>query len=598
MASDSPPQLDPIDPRELAEAVTNIAAQSHQLLTDFMRAKGVDLHADPDPFGLLPAFIELTSSWASDPVKLLDAQFNAWQSYMALWQNSAQALMGLDTAPIVTADKGDRRFQDADWDNHPLFDYIKQTYLIASSAIYASVADHEKLDAKTARKVVFFTKQFVDAISPSNFVLTNPEVVRATIQTGGKNLLDGLRQFLDDIDPEDGALHTKMVDPKAFELGQNIATSPGKIVFQNELIQLIQYAPTTANVYRRPLLIVPPWINKYYVLDLREKNSFIRWALGEGHTVFVISWVNPDEHLAHKDFEDYVFEGPLAALNAIEQATGEAQVNIIGYCLGGTLLGAVLAYMSASADDRVQSATFFTALLDFSDPGDLGVFIDEAQLQSLEQTMNERGYLDGGEMATTFNLLRANDLIWSFVVNNYLLGKEPMPFDLLYWNGDSTRMPAKMHSTYLRKMYMENALREPGGMTVGDVQIDLAKIETPAYFVSAADDHIAPWKTTYLGAQVLSGPVTFVLSKSGHIAGIINPPGARAYGHYTGPAVSGISPKDWLEASEPHAESWWSRWATWVSEFAGDKVPARIPGDGNLAVVEDAPGSFAKTRVA
>ncbi len=597
MAINSPTQPQMIDPNELAEAVTNIAAQSHQLLAEFMRSHGVAMDANSDPFGLLPAFVELTASWASDPVKLLDSQFHAWQSYMLLWQRSAQAFMGLETEPVVTADNGDRRFKDADWDNHPFFDYIKQTYLVAAGAISASVADLDNVDPAQARKIAFFTKQFVDAISPSNFVLTNPEVVRATIESGGKNLLDGLEQFLRDIDPKDGTLHTKMVDSEAFELGKNIAVSRGKVVYQNDLIQLIQYAPTTSNVYRRPLLIMPPWINKYYVLDLREKNSFIKWIVGEGHTVFVISWVNPDEHLAHKDFEDYVNEGPLAALDAIEQATGETDVNIIGYCLGGTLLGAVLAYLRARDDDRVKSATFFTSLLDFSDPGDLGVFIDEAQVQSLEQTMNERGYLDGAEMATTFNMLRANDLIWSFVVHNYLLGKQPVPFDLLYWNNDSTRMPAKMHSTYLRKMYMENAFREPGGLTVNNVPLDLAKIDTPAYFVSAAEDHIAPWKTTYLGAQVLSGPVTFVLSKSGHIAGIINPPGPRAYGHYTGPAPDGLSPEDWFAASEPNTDSWWLRWASWLGEFADESVPARVPGDRQLDVIESAPGSFAKTRI-
>lgn len=597
MAINASPQPQMIDPNELAEAVTNIAAQSHQLLTEFMRAHGVDMEANSDPFGLLPAFVELTASWASDPVKLLDAQFHAWQSYMLLWQHSAQAFMGLETEPVVTADNGDRRFKDADWDNHPFFNYIKQIYLVAAGAIYSSIADLDDVDPATARKITFFTKQFVDAMSPSNFALTNPEVIRATLEIGGKNLLDGLEQFLRDIDPKDGTLHTKMVDTEAFELGINIATSPGKVVYQNDLIQLIQYTPTTSDVNRRPLLIMPPWINKYYVLDLREKNSFIKWIVGEGHTVFVISWVNPDENLAHKDFEHYVTEGPLAALDAIEQATGETEVNIIGYCLGGTLLGAVLAYLRARDDERVKSATFFASLLDFSEPGDLGVFIDEAQVQSLEQTMNERGYLDGAEMATTFNMLRANDLIWSFVVHNYLLGKQPAPFDLLYWNNDSTRLPAKMHSTYLRKMYMENAFREPGGLTVDNVPLDLSKIDTPAYFVSAAEDHIAPWKTTYLGAQILSGPVTFVLSKSGHIAGIINPPGERAYGHYTGPALDGLSAEDWFAMTEPQTDSWWSRWATWLDEFAGSKVPARIPGDRQLDVLEDAPGSFAKTRV-
>ncbi len=384
----------------------------------------------------------------------------------------------------------------------------------------------------------------------------------------------------------------------AISATQSIAVTPGKVVFQTDLMQLIQYEPMTAEVYRRPLLIVPPWINKYYVLDLQERNSFIKWALGEGHTVFVISWVNPDERLAHKDFEDYVFEGPLAALDAIDKATGESEVNMIGYCLGGTLLGAVLAYLRARGDERVKSATFFGSLLDFSEPGDLGVFIDEAQVQSLEQTMNKCGYLDGAEMAMTFNMLRANDLIWSFVVHNYLLGKEPVPFDLLYWNSDSTRMPAAMHSTYLRKMYMENVFCEPGGVIVGEVPIDLHKVETPAYFVSAAEDHIAPWKTTYLGAQIFSGPVTFVLAKSGHIAGIINPPGPRQYGHFTGPSVDGLTPEEWFAESEPHDESWWPRWAEWVSGYGGEKVTARIPGARELEVMEDAPGSFVKSRAA
>ena len=598
MASDPNTQYQTPDPTELAEAVTNIASKSQAFLRAYMKERGVDLEAESDPLGLLPAFLELTSSWVSDPVKLLDAQFNAWKAYMEIWQQTAQGMMGYETEPVVTPEKGDRRFKDADWDNNPFFDYIKQTYLVAAGAILSSVENLENVDAQAANKIAFFTKQFVDAVAPSNFVMTNPEVVRTTIETGGKNLLDGLENFLRDVDPKDGTLRTKMVDEEAFELGRNVAVTPGKVVFQTDLMQLIQFEPTTTEVYRRPLLIVPPWINKYYVLDLQPKNSFIKWALGEGHTVFVISWVNPDERLAQKDFEDYVFEGPLAALDAIEKATGESEVNMIGYCLGGTLLGAVLAYLCVRGDERVKSATFFTSLLDFSDPGDLGVFIDEKQVQSLETTMNERGYLDGAEMATTFNMLRANDLIWSFVVHNYLLGKEPVPFDLLYWNGDSTRLPAKMHSTYLRKMYMENVFREPGGMTVGDVPIDLGKIDTPAYFVSAAEDHIAPWKTTYLGAQVLAGPVTFVLSKSGHIAGIINPPGPRQYGHFTGPALDGLSPEEWFAASEPQAESWWPRWAKWVHGYAGEKVAARVPGDRELEVIEDAPGTFAKNRIA
>jgi len=586
------------DPNELASAVTNVAAKSHELMQSYMREHGFDGDPESDPFGLAPAFIELMSSWAYDPTKILTLQYNAWQSYVSVLQQSAQAFMGLDTSPVITAQSGDRRFKDADWENNPFFAYIKQSYLVASSAIMTSVEDTDDIDDKTAQKIAFFTKQFVDAVAPSNFILTNPEVVRTTIESGGKNLLKGLESFLSDIDPVDGSVRTKMVDPDAFELGVNVAMSPGKVVFQNDLMQLIQYEPTTAEVFECPLLIVPPWINKYYVLDLQEKNSFIRSLVSEGHTVFVISWVNPDETLAEKDFEDYVFDGPLAALDAIEKATGNTQVNAIGYCLGGTLLGATLAYLQATGDKRVNSATLLASMLDFSEPGDLGVFIDEAQVQSLEQTMNERGYLDGAEMASTFNMLRSSDLIWSFVINNYLLGKEPVPFDLLYWNSDATRMPAKMHSTYLRKMYLENAFREPGGVKVGEVAIDLSSVVTPAYFVSAAEDHIAPWKSTYLGAQLFSGPVTFVLSKSGHIAGIINPPGPRAYGHFTGPEVSNLRVEEWFSSTEQHDGSWWPRWSTWVSKFAGEKVAARRPGDSKLGVLEPAPGSFAKNRIA
>jgi polyhydroxyalkanoate synthase subunit PhaC len=585
------------EPSELSAAVTSIAEKSHELLNNYLREHGVDLELEPDPFGLLPAFIELTASWANNPAKVLDLQMATWQSYLAIWQRSVAAFMGVDGGPVAAQSNGDRRFKAAEWDSNPFFDFIKQSYLVAATAILSSVEDIEDVDEKSAKKIAFFTKQFVDAVAPNNFAMMNPDVIRATVESGGKNLLDGLQSFLSDIDPKDGSVRIKMVDTSAFELGKNIAVTPGKVVFQNELIQLIQYEPSTTEVFRTPLLIVPPWINKYYILDLQEKNSFIKWAVGQGHTVFVISWVNPDEKLANKDFPDYVFEGPLAALDAIEKATGETQVNAIGYCLGGTLLGATLAYLRATDDNRVQSATLFTSLLDFSEPGDLGVFIDEEQIQSLEKTMSERGYLDGAEMASTFNMLRANDLIWSFVINNYLLGKEPVPFDLLYWNGDATRMPAKMHSTYLRKMYLENAFREPGGIVIGDVPIDLSCVETPTYFVSSAEDHIAPWKTTFLGAQLFSGPVTFVLSKSGHIAGIINPPGTRQYGHFTGPSVTGISADEWFAASETHVESWWTEWSTWIRKYAGDKVGARVPGDAELVVLEPAPGSYAKLRI-
>ena len=386
-----------------------------------------------------------------------------------------------------------------------------------------------------------------------------------------------------------------MTDAKAFELGVNIGTTPGKVVFRNELIELIQYEPSTTKVHERPLLVIPPWINKFYILDLREKNSFLRWAVGQGHTVFVISWVNPDERLAGKDFEDYLTEGTLAAIGAIGQATGAKDVNAIGYCLGGTLLAATLGWMAAKKDRRIASATFMTSLVDFTHAGELEVFIDEAQVASLERKMRERGYLEGSEMAGTFNMLRANDLIWTFVINNYLLGRDPFPFDLLHWNCDATRMPATMHSFYLRNMYMRNALREPGGVTLDGVPIDLSTSKVPTYFVSAIEDHIAPWKTTYAGTKILGGPSRFVLSGSGHIAGMINPPAANKYGYWTNAKLP-ATPDEWLEGAKQHEGSWWTDWQAWVGERTGREVAPRVPGKGKLKALADAPGTYVRIR--
>jgi polyhydroxyalkanoate synthase len=367
------------------------------------------------------------------------------------------------------------------------------------------------------------------------------------------------------------------------------------VVFENDLLQLIQYAPSTEEVYRRPLLIIPPWINKYYILDLRPKNSFVKYAVDQGFTVFVISWVNPDERHAEKSFEDYMVEGALAALDAVEQATGERETTVIGYCLGGTLLACTLAYLAAKRDGRIKAASFFAALTDFDNPGELGVFIDEEQLAAMDEMMAKRGYLDGREMATTFNLLRANDLIWSFVVNNYLLGKEPFPFDLLYWNADSTRMPYAMHSFYLHKFYQENKLVEPGGITLCDVPIDLRRIRLPVYMLSTREDHIAPWAATYAATQLYRGDTRFVLAGSGHIAGVINPPIQQKYGYWTNPQLP-PDPKDWLEGAIEHAGSWWPDWAAWNAAKSGPKVPARRPGEGRLAPLEDAPGAYARLR--
>ncbi len=457
------------------------------------------------------------------------------------------------------------------------------------------MASVEGLDDTTKRKVDFFTRQYIDALAPSNFALTNPEVFRETITSGGQNLVRGLNNLLDDIKRGNGQLKISMTDTKAFELGVNIATTPGKVVYQNDLMQLIQYEPSTKKVAQRPLLVIPPWINKYYIMDLREKNSLIKWIVDQGVTVFVISWVNPDAKLKDKDFEDYLREGPLEALDVIAKATGETEVNALGYCLGGTLLAAALAYMAAKKDKRIVSGTFMTSLVDFVRTGELEVFIDEDQVASLERKMSERGFLEGGEMATTFNMLRSNDLIWSFVINNYLMGRDPFPFDLLHWNQDATRMPATMHSYYLRNMYMKNLLREPGGITLLGVPIDLSKIGVPVYFASAIEDHIAPWKATYSGPKLVSGKARFVLSGSGHIAGMINPPAANKYGYWVNDKLPATGDA-WLAGAKQHDGSWWVDWAKWLSAHRGKEVAPRVPGKGKLKVIEAAPGTYARIR--
>ena len=549
-----------------------------------------------DPLGLNTAVMELTNSWIRNPDKLLQTQINTWNSYMNLWSNSMNRLLGAQTDPVTSPAGDDKRFKHEGWDVNPYFDFIKQSYLISARTIMNSIAEADGLDSKSAHKLEFYARQFVNAMSPSNFALTNPEVMEKALESKGDNLIKGIQNFCKDFDPKTGQLQIRMTDKQAFELGKNVATTPGKIVFQNRLMQLIQYTPSTKTVNTTPLLIVPPWINKFYVLDLQPKNSFIKWCVEQGHTVFVISWVNPDESYRDTDFQDYVFDGLLTAIDAIEKATGEKQVNAIGYCIGGTLLAATLAYLAVKKKNLIKSATFFVTMIDFTEPGDLGVFVDEQQVSNLEQKMNSLGYHDGKEMAMSFNLLRSNDLIWSFYVNNYLLGKEPFPFDLLYWNSDSTRMPAKMHSTYLRKMYLENVFKDKGGIIIGDVAIDVRNIKTPSYFISTEDDHIAPWESTYAGAQLFSGPVRFVLGKSGHIAGIVNHPDANKYGYYTGKSVK-VAPEQWRDDVTEKTGSWWPDWRSWEKKYAGEQVPARVPGDGKLQVIEDAPGSYVKSRI-
>ena len=584
------------DAAMVRHSMADIAERSQRIVSEWLTHQAADGQGPVDPLNIGGAFMEMTARLMAQPGKLVQAHIGFWQDYLALWQNTARRMMGIESEPVISADPKDRRFKDAAWDEHEVFDFIKQSYLLSARYVQDVVTQVDGLDAKTAQKVDFYSRQFIDAMSPSNFVLTNPEVLRRTVESGGENLLKGLSNLLADLERGKGRLHIKMTDTEAFQLGENIGVSPGTVVFQNDLMQLIQYAPATGQVLKRPLLIIPPWINKFYILDLRPKNSLVRWAVSQGHTVFMISWVNPDARLAEKDFQDYMFDGTLAALDAIAKATGEREVNAIGYCLGGTLLASTLAWMARRKDERIRSATFFVTMLDFAEAGELGVFIDEEQLRALEEKMSRRGYLEGSEMATTFNMLRANDLIWSFVVNNYLLGNEPFPFDLLYWNSDSTRMPARMHSFYLRKMYQENQLIEPGAITLGDEPIDLGTIKTPAYFLSTREDHIAPWRSTYRGTQLLGGSKRFVLAASGHIAGVVNPPDSGKYSHWINEELP-PEPEAWFTGATEIAGSWWPDWHHWITSLDNTEVPARIPGTGKLKPIEDAPGSYVKVRI-
>jgi polyhydroxyalkanoate synthase len=597
--SETPQPKPTIPVEEIQQSLADIAEKSARVVSEFVAHQPhQEMLRNLEELGINKAFMELGTKLLSNPEKLAEVQLKAWDEYLKLWQVTLSRFLGDPAKPVRAPARGDSRFRSEVWENNFVFDYIKQSYLIAADAIQSAVAEVKGLDPTNARKVAFFTRQYVDALAPTNFVFTNPEVLKTTLDTRGKNLLEGLKHLLGDLERGKGSLAISMTDYSAFELGRNVATTKGKVVFQNDLMQLLQFEPTTPRVDRTPLIICPPWINKYYILDLREKNSFIKWATDQGITVFVISWVNPDKRHAHKTFEDYMFEGPLAAMDAVRDATGEPAVNLIGYCLGGTLTACMLSYLKQTRQSkRVKSVTFFTTMIDFSEPGELGVFVDEAIVDNLEKRMEARGYLEGSEMAGTFNMLRDNDLIWSFVVNNYLLGKSPFPFDLLYWNSDSTRMPARMHTFYLRNMYIRNLLAKPGALELGGVRLDLSQVDTPAYFISTIEDHIAPWKSTYAGARLLGGPVRFVLGGSGHIAGIVNPPAAQKYNYWTndGPLVE--NPDEWLAGAQRHEGSWWTDWAAWVHAFSGGEVAARRPGDGALPVLEDAPGSFAKLRL-
>ena len=588
------------NPQRFAHNMARLAEETGKAASVFMQPRATNptqltLHNDLAP--ALRTLAQLQRAWLRQPYKVFEAQTALWNSYVDLWHSSMRRFMGLENGearPLATSLPQDPRFQHPAWSENPYFDFLKQSYLITSHWADTLVNGVEDLDPHTRNKARFYTTQIVNAIAPTNWVFTNPELLHETFASDGENLVRGMQLLAEDIERGSGRLKIRQTDATKFEVGKNLAITPGKVLYQNAVMQLIQYEPATEQVLKRPLLIVPPWINKYYILDLSPDKSFVKWAVDQGQTVFMISWVNPDKELAHKSFEDYMREGILEALDAVQQATGERAIHALGYCVGGTLLAATLAYMAATRDSRVQSATFLTTQVDFSHAGDLRVFMDEEQVAKIERDMARHGYLEGHKMAAAFNLLRSNDLIWPYVVDVYMKGKTPLPFDLLFWNSDSTRMPAANHSFYLRRCYISNDLSQ-GRIKMDGVTLDLSKVTIPIYHLAAREDHIAPARSVFLGAQVLGGPVRFVVSGSGHIAGVVNPPARNRYQHWTGGPPTGEL-ETWLEDAEEHPGSWWPDWQAWSEAQDRKRVPAREIGGGKLAAIEDAPGSYVQVK--
>lgn len=535
----------------------------------------------------------LVRKWLSDPVKLSEAQAEFVSQFAALWNNVFLRMMGLPVPPLIQPAPNDNRFKDPDWDNNPFFDFCKQAYLLACKWAEDQLAATPDLEPHERHRAEFYLRQLTSAYSPSNFPATNPEVLRETIATNAENLLKGADLLAEDLKRSGDLMKISQTDANAFELGRNLATTPGKIVFQNELLQLIQYTPTTERVRSRPLIMVPPWINKYYILDLTASKSLIKYVVDQGFTVFVVSWINPDERLAEKTFEDYVLEGILEAVRAVQEETGVEQINALGYCVGGTALATGLAYLAQRGEEPFKCCSLLTTQVDFSLAGDLLLFTDDMQLAGLDALMNERGFLDGSRMANVFNMMRPRDLIWPYVVNNYLLGKKPFPFDLLYWNQDSTRMAAANHKYYLREFYNENRLAK-GEMTLGGIKLDLKQVKLPIFSVATREDHIAPAASVFRGIQMFGGPVEFVLAGSGHIAGVVNPPEKVKYQYWTGGKAMASVAK-WEASATEHPGSWWPYWIDWLSQQSGGWVPARVPG-AKLGAIEDAPGSYVKAR--
>ncbi len=587
------------DAREFARNLIRFFEKSGKVVSGVVERTS----AQGKPYGALSEIGEVAKimgavarQWTRDPAKLFDAQSKLMHGHAELWGRSIRKFIGEQVDPVIEPERDDQRFKDEDWNDRQYFDYLKQAYLLTSNWLEEVVKNTEGLDSRTQQRAEFYTKLVMGALSPSNFPLTNPEVMRETLATNGSNLVRGMAQLADDLERSDNLLQISQTDKEAFEIGGNLAITPGKVVFQNDLLQLILYAPSTETQFATPLLIVPPWINKYYILDLTAQNSFVKYLTDQGFTTFIISWVNPDERLSHKTFEDYMREGILEAIAAVKRTTGTARINVLGYCVGGTLLASTLAFMAAKGDACVKSATFLAAQMDFERAGDLLVFIDDAQLKALEEMMTEVGYLDSSRMSAVFNMMRARDLIWPYVVNNYLLGKKPPPFDLLYWNADSTRMPAANHAFYLREFYKENKLAK-GKLELGGVKLDLSSITIPIYQMAAREDHIAPAQSVYRGAKLFGGKVRFVLAGSGHIAGVVNPPQNSKYQYWTSPNKA-CEIETWLEEAKEHPGSWWPNWIKWLSKRSGDQVPKRVPGARELQAIEDAPGSYVTTSSA
>lgn len=577
----------------LARAMEQLGKAASAWLAPRETGEKSDVFSEPVT-DMVKTLSRVSEYWLSDPRRTLEAQTHLMGSFFEMWSRTLHRMSGdVAAADPASLQRMDKRFTDEDWVKNPFFDFVRQAYFITSDWADKMVRDAEGLDDHTKHKAAFYVRQISSALSPTNFVTTNPQLYRETVATNGANLVKGMQMFAEDVAAGRGDLRLRQTDTSKFAIGENIAITPGKVIAQSDVCQVIQYEASTETVLKRPLLICPPWINKFYVLDLNPQKSFIKWAVDQGHTVFVISWVNPDERHATKDWEAYAREGIGFALDTVEQATGERDVNAIGYCVGGTLLAATLALHAAEGDERIHSATLFTTQVDFTHAGDLKVFVDEDQISQMEANMRVAGYLDGSKMATAFNMLRASELIWPYFVNNYLKGQEPLPFDLLYWNSDSTRMPAANHSFYLRNCYLENRLSK-GEMMLAGKQVSLGDVKIPIYNLATKEDHIAPPRSVFLGSSSFGGKVTYVLSGSGHIAGVVNPPDKGKYQFWTGGPPKGEF-DDWVKTARETPGSWWPHWHQWIEKLDKKRVPARKPG-GTLNTLEEAPGSYVRAR--